>query len=313
MQTIKLSKRQLDNLVRYDVPQEVTNTEGVIYYLKTGIKKIDKEELLFKKLYINHDSLTEETEPEKYIYRTNSMSNKLHTISQLNDYQNVMNIEELVVPRHFVTFKNEIIGFTVPEIKDSINLQLLLKDYKINNDIKIDCLKQIGESLKKIDHLRLYDINFYIHDLQEGNILVTNKDNKIKYIDLDSATFSTEHALPSKPLILDKKLLDYPKYKFNKLNIPYPGVEQELYSYNNILLRFLYGDDIYKLSYNEFNEYLAYLSSLGINNNLIESFSFLYSNTPNINPSDYLDDLDTSQIAQASSKVYSIKKERHIV
>ena len=98
-----------------------------------------------------------------------------------------------------------------------------------------------------------------------------------------------------------------------KLNIPYPGVEQELYSYNNILLRFLYGDDIYKLSYNEFNEYLAYLSSLGINNNLIESFSFLYSNTPNINPSDYLDDLDTSQIAQASSKVYSIKKERHIV
>lgn len=313
MQTIKLSKRQLDNLKRYDVPQEVTNTEGVIYYLNTGIKKIDNQELLFKKLYVNHDIPASPLEDDDYIYHSSSMANKLSTISKLNDYKNTINIEELVIPKHQVSFKDEIIGFTVPEIKDARSLQAVLSDIKIPSEDKIDCLKQIGETLKKIKHLRLYDINFYIHDLQEGNVLVTNKDKKIHFIDLDSATFSTDQALSSKPLVVDKKLRNFSKYKYNKVGVPYPGEEQELYSYIIMILKTLYGGNIQRLSLDEFNEYLAYLSSLDIDYELLRSFSNIYTEMPNINPVDRLDTLDTMQIAQASNIVYQAKKKRKLI
>lgn len=313
MQTIKLSKRQLDNLKKYDVPQEVTNTEGVIYYLNTGIKKIDNQGLLFKKLYVNHDIPSSPAEEDDYIYHSSSMANKLSTISKLNDYKYTINMEELVIPKHQVSFKDEIIGFTVPEIKDARSLQAVLSDFKVSTEDKVGYLKQIGESLKKIKHLRLYDINFYIHDLQEGNILVTDKDKKIHFIDLDSATFSTDQALSSKPLVVDKKLKQYPKYKYNKVGIPYPGEEQELYSYNILILKMLYGNNIQRLSIDEFNEYLAYLSSLGIDYELLRSFSNLYTDQPNLNPSDNLDTLTISQIAQASQYVYKKKKERKLI
>lgn len=313
MQTIKLSKRQLDNLERYNVPEEVTNTEGVIYYLRTGIKKIDNQNLLLKKLYVNHDTISEPAENEDYIYHSSSMANKLHTISKLNDYKKTMNLEELVIPKHQVSYRGEIIGFTVPEIKDTTSLQAFLSDVKIHSEDKIDCLRQVGETLRKIKHLRLYDINFYIHDLQEGNILVTNRDNKIHFIDLDSASFSTDHALSSKPLVIDKKLQDYPKYRFNRVNVPYPGEEQDLYCYNIMILKALYEGNIHKLSKKEFDEYIAYLSTLGIDSELLRAFSVIYSDTPNINPVDKLDTLTISQIAQSSNVVYSLKKKRGLI
>lgn len=308
MQTIKLSKRQLDNLKKYDVPPEVTNTEGEIYYLNTGIKKIDNQQLLLKKLYVNHDTPSKYNEKEEYIYHSSSMANKLSTISKLNDYKTSINMEELVIPKHQVSFKDEIIGFTVPEIKEARSLQSIFDDFKITSEDKIYYLKQVGNTLKKIEHLRLYDINFYIHDLQEGNILVTTKDKKIHFIDLDSATFSTDQALSSKPLVIDKKLKQFNKYKFNKIGIPYPGKEQELYSYNIMILRALYEGNIQKLEINEFNEYLAYLSSLGIDYELLRAFSNIYTEMPNINPLDRLDTLTTPQVAKASNKVYQMKK-----
>lgn len=313
MQTIKLSKRQLDNLIRYDVPQEVTNTEGVIYYLKTGIKKIDSQELLFKKLYVNHDTFEEPEDKDDYIYHSGSMANKLHTISKLNDYQKTMHIDELVIPKHQVSFKDEIIGFTVPEIKEARSLQAILCDYKVSTEDKIEYLRQIGETLKKIKHLRLYDINFYIHDLQEGNILVTDRDKKIHFVDLDSASFSTEQALSSKPLVVDKKLKNYSKYKFNKVNVPYPGEEQELYCYNMLILRALYEGNIYRMSKDEFDEYIAYLSYLGIDPELLRSFSTIYTESPNINPVDSLETITTEQFARASKKVYQIQKTKKII
>ena len=313
MQTIKLSKRQLDNLKRYEVPKEVSNTEGEIYYLKTGIKKIDSQDLLFKKLYVNHDIPFVSDEKYEYIYHSSSMANKFSTISKLNDYKNTINIEELVIPKYQVIFKDEIIGFTVPEIKDSKNLQTIIYDHNIATQEKIDYLKQIGETLNKIKHLRLYDINFYIHDLQESNILVTTKDKKIHFIDLDSATFSTDIALPSKPLILDKKVALSKKYRFNTVGIPYPGEEQELFSYNLLVLKMLYGKEIELLDIDQFNEYLAYLSSLGIDYELLRALSNIYTDMPNINSFEYLDTLTSSQVAQASKHVFNLKKERNLI
>ena len=75
----------------------------------------------------------------------------------------------------------------------------------------------------------------------------------------------------------------------------------------------LYGNNIQRLSIDEFNEYLAYLSSLGIDYELLRSFSNLYTDQPNLNPSDNLDTLTISQIAQASQYVYKKKKERKLI
>ena len=300
METIRISKKQLDRLKKYNVPEEETNEEGQLYYLKTGIKKIDRSNLLFKRLIIDDDAITRSD--------SNSISNKINNLNILGTYENIMNLEELVIPKHQVEYKGNIIGFTVLEIKDSNSLQAILSDENINSKDKIDYLKQVGETLKKIHNLRLYDINFYIHDLQEGNILVTNKDNKIHFIDLDSSTFRTDIPLPSKSLITDRKLGKYSKYKYNVFGIPYPGVDQDLYSYNIMILKTLFNGKIEDLTKEEYNDYLNYLLSLGVDKKLIQSFKRIYSNKANINPVDLLDTLTTKQLSQTPSFVYRHKK-----
>ena len=57
---------------------------------------------------------------------------------------------------------------------------------------------------------------------------------------MDSSTFRTDIPLPSKTLLTDKKLGNYNKYKFNVFGIPYPGVDQDLYSYNIMILKTLF-------------------------------------------------------------------------
>ena len=60
-----------------------------------------------------------------------------------------MDIEELVIPKHQVEYKGNIIGFTIPEIKDSSSLQSIISDENTDTKDKIYYLKQVGETLKK--------------------------------------------------------------------------------------------------------------------------------------------------------------------
>ena len=94
MKTIKLSRKQIENLELFDVPKGISNTEGTLYRLKVGIKKIDNQDLLLKKLFVTQDRIIED-EDYGLIY-TNNVSNKYNTISKLSDFGNTFNIDELM-------------------------------------------------------------------------------------------------------------------------------------------------------------------------------------------------------------------------
>ena len=83
--------------------------------------------------------------------------------------------------------------------------------------------------------------------------------------------------------------------------------ETDNYCYSIILLNFLYQDNICKLSLDEFYNYIDYLNSIGINNNLINIFYNLYTNKSNENPVEYLDSLDNN-CYKAMKKIYEYKK-----
>lgn len=307
MQTLKLSQKQLDNLEEYSVPAGISNTEAKLYKLKIGIKKYDNQDLLLKKLYITQDRMVED---DKYgLYYTSTVSNKYHTISKLNDYQNILNMDELVIPRHQVDVRGEVVGFTVPEIKNAIPLQIINEQKTTTFEDKINYLKQIGLLLRKIESLNKSDLKFFIHDLHESNIVV-DQEKKIHLVDLDSSSFTQEYGLPSKYLCINKNIKNLSKYKYNNFDLPYPSVENDLFCYNIMILNTLYGGEISKLPKEEFYQYLSYLVSIGYSYEFINCLAKIYNDASNVNPVDYLEELTSDKIGKAGKPVYEYCKNK---
>ncbi|MBR6690599.1 MAG: hypothetical protein IKL65_04650 [Bacilli bacterium] len=76
-----------------------------------------------------------------------------------------------------------------------------------------------------------------------------------------------------------------------------------------IILNYLYGDKINRISLEEFYEYLNYLEFIGVNKDLITIFSKLFvTNCKNENPLNYLDSLSFEQICRSKKLVYDIVK-----
>ena len=75
-----------------------------------------------------------------------------------------------------------------------------------------------------------------------------------------------------------------------------------------MILKTLFNGKIEDLTKEEYNDYLNYLLSLGVDKKLIQSFKRIYSNKANINPVDLLDTLTTKQLSQTPSFVYRHKK-----
>ena len=80
----------------------------------------------------------------------------------------------------------------------------------------------------------------------------------------------------------------------------------DLYCYIITIMNFLYKDDVNKLTIDEFYRYLIYLVSIGIDQNLINSFERILLNCENINPVDYLATLTYEQVVKANNKVYKL-------
>lgn len=106
---------------------------------------------LVKRLYINSGPI---------------FSNKLATINSLVDYQDDIDMPELVYPEKLLTVNREIVGFTMPYIP-STNLKEILSDSATPAEVKIKYLKDIGTILEKMEEVRKYaDLeDFYLNDL----------------------------------------------------------------------------------------------------------------------------------------------------
>lgn len=282
MKKINMTYYQLDKLKRFYPKTNIINTEAKLYYY-------DNNRIL--KLFYNMDE------------------NKMYTLQMINKYKKDINIDELFLDFDLALISNKVIA-TISDYIEGNNLSNVLYSPQILLKDKINILIKIGKVLEKIRKVRSSIISdFYIGDLYEDNILLTN-DGNIKIMDMDSCKINNNKAYPSKYLTrLSRRKIFNKKYTLDKKN-PYiiiPNENTDNYCYNMIILNTLYQGDISKLKIQDFHKYLYYLDSIGISKELVKNFCTMYNEEDTKNLYYLLDDLSNKH--QAHRNIYKLKKD----
>ena len=297
MERINLTNYRLNHLAKYKLSRNVVSTEARIYFYPQKTKW-ETEMKVLKLFYRDLDE------------------DRIRNIEFLNDNkEDLSSIPSLVIPESIVSYYGVDKGIVMPFINNS-NLADILKFRDMDESVKINYLKKVGETLNELSLLRKYNSkfkNFALSDLHEANIIVDSESNNIKIIDLDSA-YTGNGISTSKYLTVNENLDIYGynlsnKYPVNENDSFIPNEQTDLYCYHMMILNFLYGGNVASLSQDEFYYYLEYLYKLGANEDFLDSCLRLYINQENINPKDFLDGLD--KIAgRAHKNVYNANKGR---
>ena len=298
MQIYNISKKRFNSLKPYKLECGVYNTEARMYEIEIK-KKYEIETKLLKSLYTTYGQV---------------FSNKLYTINSLIDNKEKIDLEELVVPDKLCSVNNEIIGFLLPLI-DNNNLSVMLRNPKVDFNIKIEYLKQVGSLLEKMKYLREYSEldDFYIGDLHEGNIIIEKETNKIRIVDLDSCKIC--HNTPQMAMYLTRNSYiatlpnKYKRINNNSSNNVIPDENTDLYCYNIMILNTLYGKRTVNMEISDYFDYIEYLEEIGYPKPLVESFRALYSMKDNINPHKYLDYIP-SDYGRAGYKIFELNRKK---
>lgn len=279
MKEIALKESDISKLKKYPL-DNIWSTESEILYYKKD--KDWNKSTLIKKLFITE---------EKKVQR------KIDTITSIHD-SDLKEYEELVLPEEIITIGGINSGFTIPEVIDSTNLALLLKNRKIHDDTKIEILKKIGELIHRVESGKQ---EFYFGDVQEFNFLV-DKEGKIYVIDLDSSAVNRKTPLETKYIIIDKKTHSVNKYKVNKAGRSYPSKNIDIFCYNTMVLNYLAGRSVTNFTDNEYYEYIDYLKKIGIPKSMIDIYLNNYTDKDNELVFDYLDEIPS--VPRADYKVF---------
>lgn len=292
MNIIPISKHMFNNLEKIDTID--INTEGEIYEFDYhNIKRV------FKKLYVN-DGV--------------NFAKKMYILEVLSSNRDVFS-DEFVLPDNLVSVDNKIVGFSYPFV-DGVTLKTFLNSDSFSLSSKIDYLKQVGIILEKMDSIRKFsDLrNFYLNDIHESNFMIDFNNSKLNVIDLDGCKMCSSFSFPSR--FLNSRGLFNNVNKYNVESDLRHGAyvmanrDSDLYCYIIMILNFLYGCDINNIDINSYYEYLRYLSYIGIDDRLLNSFSKIISYGDNINPYEFLDSLTEEQVCRAKGNVYKIVKSK---
>lgn len=280
MNEIALKESDVSKLKKYPL-DGIWSTESTIYYYKHDSSM---NSILVKKLFITD---------EKRVIR------KIDTLKAIKDSE-LSTYKELVIPEDIIVVGGIKAGFTIPEVQNSTNLHLFLNNRRIPNKDKIDVLKKIGELLKRVQCQKQ---DFYFGDLQEYNFLVGHN-NEISVVDLDSSSVTRKKPLETKYIILDKKTHGISKYKVNRATRSYPSIGNDNYCYNTMVLNFLAGEKIHRLTFEEHFDYINYLADVSvIPKEMQDIYVNHYTDKPNESVLDYLDDIPL-QFERGSYSVY---------
>ena len=298
MKVITLSKRAFESLEPLKLSREVLNTESQVYYFKSQGKP-----MILKKLFYQ-DGVT--------------FANKLYTLEMLSSNKEKLP-NSFMVPDALISVSGKIPGFVVPFMEGE-NLEKVLLDSNCTLEEKKYFLTKVGEILNQMkairDNTSLKDL--FLCDLHASNFVVNRNNHEVGVVDLDSCKINGNKSSTS--LFLNPLgLLNHVKGKYNIIgdkegnyNIGYVEADEntDLYCYSMMLLSFLYGNrEINCVSLDNYYRYLDYLSYVGIDDNLLDSFRNLVSNKKNSNPFHYISTINREQACRAKCIVYQkVKK-----
>lgn len=284
MNITNISKKKFNSLQKLNLEKGILSTEAQFYLYKKNNKNY-----LYKKFYIDE---------------TDYFRNKIFTIDSLIENKEIINIPELVLPKNIISVDHQLNGY-IMEYINGTTLSLVLKS-NISIDKKMNYLKKIGIILEKMKNVRKYTKlkDFYLGDMHEHNFIITKNDD-IKVIDTDSIKINGNNPQDAKYLyhLYDPMYLSH-KYQPSEQYTIIPNQDTDYYCYNIMILNTLANINISKLDIIKFYDYLNYLLHIGINKELVDSFSKLYTNANNDNPYELLESIDDKGY-RANFKTYS--------
>ena len=295
---IAISRRMYESLEPLKLSKNIRNTEA--------------EVLEFK-----HKGLTGPHVLKKMHYREGAVfGNKLNTLYLLDHYKEYIP-PSFCIPDSIVTVGGKVQGLTLPKIEGQ-NLADILKDKNVPVTDQLFYLKKAGQLLEQLDRIRkntaLTDI--YINDLHESNFIVNDKNHELYVIDLDSCKIKDNQPTPAKYLTPTSLVTAVQgKYKLADPNCPTYGYieadeNSDLFCYTMMVLNYLYGDSAYKLSLEEYYEYLEYLRKLNYSDNFINALQNIVTNHKNENIYPYLEELTKEQVYRSKENVYKLTKQK---
>ncbi|MFI3260581.1 MAG: hypothetical protein R3Y13_02590 [bacterium] len=297
MNLVEIKEKNKQDLI---LGNNVTNTEAKMSLYKRNIN--NKKWCLLKEYY-NLDG--------KYF------SNKMLTIHQLifNKEEIHSFVPNLILPNYLASRKNTVVGYTM-DYHPSVNLHSVLSSYDFTVEEKLAYLKEVGEVFENLKQMRDKSsvTDMYLNDVHEDNFIIDEK-GKLFAVDVDSCKITNNEPFAAKYLIGSLPALRSAPKKFNgdenEFGIIYkPTEETDLHCYLIMILNFLYNDrSVQKMTMEEYYEYMEYLDSLGLSNEVLSIFLDMYTSKPNINPKEVLDAL--KEVYPRSTKnVYNCVRKR---
>lgn len=254
-----------------------------------------------KKDHIYH--VNDETLLKTFFNKTGAyVSNKIYTIEALLEEEKEFPIAEINYPTGILEIDNVDIGYAMPYVHGQTLFRLLQSNLPF--ETKIAYLKEVGKVLDKMDEARRETIfhDFFINDIHEKNFMIAD-DGSLKVLDVDSMIILGNKATPSmylKPLVKFMGLEKYPTAR-NEFTGKYikPSKDTEIYCYCMMILNFLFGTkQASYLNHDEFNNYLDYLETIGVDKELTSIFRRLYTEKENVNPMEYLDGIPNTPLVR---------------
>lgn len=273
MKVENIHSYQFKKLDKYILDRTVISTECELYIIPTK-KKWNKDERLLKKFFIINGEY---------------FSNKLYTINELNDRKNEIDIDTLVFPDKLISIDGIIEGFSMPFIRNNVNVLNLLSSNEIDLKTKLKFLKEIGVIIDKVSRVE----NFALGDIHEANFIYDLDEKRVKAVDLDSVKIGNNNPPVSKFMTFNEHLLDYQhKYPYDEdteIHIPNNNTMYLCYIY--MILNTISGVKSYRMSVSEYYDYLQFLIDNKCGKELIDIFSYIYFSKDNKSPLDFLDQI----------------------
>lgn len=293
MNTIFLTRSQFMKLKKHKLEKNINNTEATLYlYHKRG--NINSSNFMLKQFYIKEGEY---------------FSNKLFTLNNLIDNRSIINLDNLVLPFLLVVINGTVSGYLMPYIKGP-NLLTILQNPKIEIDVKLDYLRQVGQILENVANNPELNGQFSLGDVHEGNFVIEEESNKVYAVDLDSCKIKNNLPSPAKYLVNNPNLeqMQY-KYPKNQDGIHLVSQDTDILCYICMILNTISKVEIYKLPLEEYFIYLDYLEEIGFGPDFVNCCRLVYTNAPNLSPLHYLDQIP-QLIGRASYAVFKIYQEQ---